>query len=105
MLGQPDMPLADMARHPELRAHLRRVLDTLAAKSTGSSTFIARATVLPEEPSAAAGEVTDKGSIGQRATLANRDEIVEALYSDPQAVDAMMAGEPPRSEPLRALVV
>ena len=32
------------------------------------------------------GEVTDKGSINQRAVLAHRGELVEALYADAPGV-------------------
>jgi feruloyl-CoA synthase len=43
--------------------------------------------VLAEPPSIDKGEVTDKGSINQRAVLQHRDALVEALYegraSDP----------------------
>ncbi len=59
---------------------LQSVLDRLAAASTGTSTFIARAAILEEPPSAAAGEVTDKGSINQRAVLTHRARLVEELY-------------------------
>jgi feruloyl-CoA synthase len=43
--------------------------------------------VLAEPPSIDKGEVTDKGSINQRAVLQHRDALVQALYegaaSDP----------------------
>jgi feruloyl-CoA synthase len=51
--------------------------------STGSSNRIARAMVLEAPPSLDAGEMTDKGSINQRAVLARRAALVEALYRDP----------------------
>jgi feruloyl-CoA synthase len=50
-------------------------------EGTGSSGRIARALVLDEPPSLDAGEVTDKGSINQRAVLARRAAQVEALYA------------------------
>jgi feruloyl-CoA synthase len=37
--------------------------------------------VLPEPPSADAGEITDKGYINQRAVLARRAADVQALYA------------------------
>lgn len=103
MLGDPDMPLAQVAQHTAIRTHLQGVLDMLARRSTGSSTFIARAVILPDEPSAAAGEVTDKGSIGQRATLANRRNLVEALYDTPELVGALTAAAPGGGTARRAL--
>jgi feruloyl-CoA synthase len=48
--------------------------------STGSSNRIARALILDEPPSLDAGEVTDKGTINQRAVLARRQALVRKLY-------------------------
>ena len=53
----------------------------MAARSTGSSTRIARLALLAEPPSIDRGEVTDKGSLNQRLLLANRNADVEALYA------------------------
>jgi len=39
--------------------------------------------VLEEPPSLDAGEMTDKGSINQRAVLSRRAALVEELYRDP----------------------
>jgi feruloyl-CoA synthase len=52
-------------------------------ESTGSSNRIARAIVLEEPPSLDAGELTDKGTVNQRAVLHNRKHLVEELYRDP----------------------
>jgi feruloyl-CoA synthase len=49
---------------------------------TGSSNRVARAMVLEELPSLDAGEMTDKGSINQRAVLARRKDLVEELYTN-----------------------
>jgi feruloyl-CoA synthase len=49
-------------------------------ESTGSSNRVARAIVLEEPPSLDAGEMTDKGSINQRAVLARRKDLVDELY-------------------------
>jgi feruloyl-CoA synthase len=49
-------------------------------ESTGSSNRIVRATVLEEPPSLDAGEVTDKGTINQKAVLRRRHDEVEKLY-------------------------
>lgn len=51
--------------------------------STGSSNRIARAILLQEPPSLDAGEMTDKGSINQKAVLERRKDLVEELYRDP----------------------
>jgi feruloyl-CoA synthase len=60
----------------------REKLQSFAAKSTGSSNCIRRAIVLEEPPSLDAGEMTDKGSINQRAVLSRRAALVEELYTD-----------------------
>ena len=58
-------------------------LKSFAAKSTGSSNCIRRAMLLEEPPSLDAGEMTDKGSINQRAVLSRRSALVDELYRDP----------------------
>jgi feruloyl-CoA synthase len=55
-------------------------------ESTGSSNRVSRAIVLEEPPSLDAGEMTDKGSINQRAVLARRTALVEELYSNSERV-------------------
>ena len=42
---------------------------------------MARALVLLDPPSIDRGEVTDKGSINQRAVLTQREALVEHLYA------------------------
>ncbi|MGE5640299.1 MAG: feruloyl-CoA synthase [Clostridia bacterium] len=49
--------------------------------STGSSNRIARYAILDEPPSLDAGEVTDKGTINQKAVLKRRADIVNRVYS------------------------
>jgi len=73
------------------RRHLQEALDRLYSEGTGSSTVIARVLVLAEPPSADAGEITDKGSINQRAVLARRAAAVERLYAGPTAADILTA--------------
>jgi feruloyl-CoA synthase len=53
-------------------------LDTLPG--SGSSNRIARCAVLDEPPSLDAGEVTDKGTINQRAVLNRRLDLLKKLY-------------------------
>ena len=72
---------------PELQA----LLDQLAAKSTGSSTRIARAMLLAGPLSIDAGEITDKGSVNQRAVLQCRADLVERLYTEPYGPQVVRA--------------
>jgi feruloyl-CoA synthase len=74
---------------PDVGVHawLRGLLAGLAARAGGSSQRIVRALVLDRPPSLAAGELTDKGTINQRAVLESRRAAVELLYSsDPRVV-------------------
>jgi feruloyl-CoA synthase len=73
----------DPATHPALRAALRQGLAALAAEATGSSQRVVRAVLLTAPLSLDAGEITDKGSINQRAVLARRAGLVEALFAEP----------------------
>jgi feruloyl-CoA synthase len=77
------VPLAEVLGMPVVREFFQRLVDGLYAAGTGSSTRIARAVVLSEPPSIDRGEVTDKGSINQRAVLAHRAELVDAMYDAP----------------------
>ena len=64
-------------------AEITRLLAALAAGATGSSTRLARVILLEAPPSLDKGEITDKGSINQRAVLSHRADLVEALYIRP----------------------
>jgi len=75
--------LAEVLAKPAVRAFFQRLVDGLYASGTGSATRVARALVLIDPPSIDRGEVTDKGSINQRAVLQHRDAIVQALYDAP----------------------
>ncbi len=55
-------------------------LNQFAHASTGSSTLVQRAIFLDQPPSIEAGEITDKGTLNQRAVRENRAAIVEELY-------------------------
>lgn len=67
--------------HPAVRAFFQRRLRSLAEASTGSSTLIRRMILLDPPPTLASGEMTDKGSVNQRAVLRNRADAVEELYT------------------------
>ena len=80
-----NLPAAEILEHDEVRAKFRDLIKTFAEQSTGSSTRIARAVLVEEPPSLDAGEVTDKGSLNQRAVLERRAPLVEELYSSLEA--------------------
>lgn len=63
----------------------RRVADCLAAHgraATGSSNRVQRVSILLHPPGFDAGELTEKGSINQRALRKSRAEQIRALYAD-----------------------
>src|ERR1700687_1979550 len=83
-LVNPALPpddLAATAADPLIRDALRERLARFLATSTGSSTRITRAILLDTPLSIDRGEVTDKGSINQRAVLDHRSSLIEELYS------------------------
>lgn len=64
-----------------LRAALHTGLSAAAKSATGSATRIRRAMVLADAPSFDKGEITEKGSLNQRALRANRADVVATLYA------------------------
>jgi feruloyl-CoA synthase len=75
----PDALLAD----PQVRREFQLLLGAFARLSTGRSNRITRMALLTVPPSLDAGEITDKGSINQRAVLRHRAATVDALYTTP----------------------
>jgi len=71
--------------HAAVRARLQELLEKFSVQSTGSSNRVTRAIVLGEPPSLDAGEITDKGSLNQRAILERRAALVEELYSSAES--------------------
>jgi feruloyl-CoA synthase len=78
----PDAPTAKVLARPEVREVFLERLDAFAEASTGSSTRIERAILLDTPPSIEVPEITDKGSINQKAVLGNRAALVEDLYRE-----------------------
>jgi feruloyl-CoA synthase len=75
--------VAELSAHPAVRAWAQGWLDRLAAGGTGSSNRVDRVLLMDTPASAAQGELTDKGSLNQRAVLAARAGQVERLYAEP----------------------
>lgn len=73
--------------HPAVRQKFAESLAALALKSTGSSNHVARVLLMAGLPDIDKGEITDKGSINQRAVCAHRAELVARLYADPPGHD------------------
>lgn len=83
-LINPTLPPDDLsaaASDPLIREAFRERFRKLLAGATGSSTRITRAVLLDTPLSIDRGEVTDKGSINQRAVLEHRSGLIDLLYS------------------------
>src|SRR5216684_4498388 len=83
-LVNPLLPADDLvaaASDSLIREAFRERLTKFLATSTGSSNRIARAVLIDTPLSIDRGEVTDKGSINQRAVLDHRSRLIEELYS------------------------
>ena len=77
--AKPDAIIADK----RIEKHFAALLSKLAAHSSGSSTRVCRLLLAGVPPSLDTGEMTDKGSINQRAVLKSRAALVDELYSEP----------------------
>jgi feruloyl-CoA synthase len=83
----PDAEIQQVLANEAVRSRVREGLQRLRRAGIGSSTYASRALLLVEPPSLDAGEITDKGSINQRAVLTLRSAAVEKLYNEATAGD------------------
>src|SRR5450432_3527855 len=90
--GLPFDDLAATAADPLIIAAFRERLIKFLATATGSSTRITRAILLDTPLSIDRGEVTDKGSINQRAVLDARAALIDELYSPTPAAHVITLG-------------
>jgi feruloyl-CoA synthase len=75
----------DLLAHPVLLAELERNLAALNEGQRGASMRIERLLVLAEPPSMQHYELTDKGSINQRAVIERRKDEIDTLFGVPRA--------------------
>jgi len=85
-----EAPLAELARHPMLREHVRQAIAQWNDAHPGSSQKIARVLLLPDSPSIDANEITDKGYINQRLALERRRADVERLFASAPDADVLV---------------
>ena len=76
-----DASTATILAHPKVHAFFQAMVDRLWTTGTGSANRVARAHVLGDPLSIDKGEVTDKGSINQRAVLSHRVALIETLFA------------------------
>ena len=80
LIGE-DLSNKEAFLHEKVNAFINEMLINFNEKSTGSSTRVAKFIIATEPPSIDLGEITDKGSLNQRAILKHRADLVEKLYS------------------------
>lgn len=88
----PDASYGDIAKSPQVRTFFEDMLERLSATATGSASRITRAMILTSPPSFDKGEITDKGSINQRAVLKERADLVVTLYEAESAQSIILSG-------------
>src|SRR6185436_21106245 len=84
-----DLAIAELLRSPALTSRIEGALADVARNSTGLSTSVARAMLMAQPPSIDAHETTEKGSINQKAVLANRAALVDLLFAEPPSADVI----------------
>ncbi|HYM36499.1 MAG TPA: feruloyl-CoA synthase [Steroidobacteraceae bacterium] len=77
----PTSSYDEVIHSPILLSHLRSRLLEHARRYPTNSMCVQRIMLLPTTPSLDHGEITDKGSINQRAVLRNRSDCVTLLYA------------------------
>lgn len=81
--------LSDRAKEMDANSRSSAItekLEAAAKAATGSAARVCRAAVLDEEPSFDKGEITEKGSLNQRAMRANHEALTEAMYQGDAAL-------------------
>jgi feruloyl-CoA synthase len=87
------VPPAQILRHPAVRAKFAELLARFSRQAKGSSTRVESLILLEGPPSIDLNEITDKGSINQRAVLTRRAGEVEALYARPRPEHVILPGQ------------
>lgn len=77
--GMPDAPPEAVLASPAVRARFERLLANLQSRATGSASRVGYLVLLAEPPRLDRGELTDKQSVNQKAVLANRGALLDAI--------------------------
>ena len=82
-----------LANDAGVRTLIAKGLARFAQDSTGSATRVNRALILDNPLSIDAGEITDKGSVNQRAVLECRADLVSELYAPQRSNRIVVAAQ------------
>ena len=85
---------AEVVAHPAVRTRFQALLATFAREQRGSAAIVARILLLGLRPSFDHREITDKGSLNQKAVLTHRAALVEDLYADPPPPHVLVCDAP-----------
>lgn len=77
-----DASMHDVVDSAPVLQKFQQIVDELAKTATGSANRIARLCLLADPPTIDRGEITDKGSVNQRAVLRLRADTVTKLHAD-----------------------
>ena len=77
-----DAKPAEILGCDDVRERFASLLKSFNAGAGGSSRRLARLILMDDPPSLDSGEMTDKGSVNQRAVLSRRAAMVEELYAE-----------------------
>jgi feruloyl-CoA synthase len=77
----PTATLSEVLATDPVRSVFARLVSEMKRDASASSNRIVHAVLLAEPLSLDKGEVTDKGSVNQRAVLAHRSALVDAMYA------------------------
>jgi feruloyl-CoA synthase len=91
LTGATEATRTHVLGHSAIRDRFAAALASVQRESTGSSTRVERIILLDEPPSLERREITDKGSINQRAVVENRNSSVKELYAEPVAAQVIQA--------------
>jgi feruloyl-CoA synthase len=73
---------AEVLESAPVQKHFQQVANELSKTATGSASRVSKILLLTEPPSIDTGEITDKGSINQRAVLKSRSTLVDQLHEE-----------------------
>jgi feruloyl-CoA synthase len=89
LVSDPDLEGTALLHHPVVRRATAKRLAAHAARASGTAGRVTRVIYLEVPLDFDRGEVTDKGSLNQRAVLRHRADLVESLWTDDPRVIAL----------------
>ena len=96
LAGLPNATLPELNRAPQVRLAAAKALGEHNRRNPASSQRVARLLLLDDPPSIDRGEVTDKGSINQRAVQRDRARFVSSLFEPDPPAEVIRVDPPAR---------